>query len=133
MQGPVQDEVIAKLCLAYLEIVKEYKVYTNEERSKVVLAGGLHVIGTKRHESRRIDNQVFCQLINENHIASPFILLYLLLCYAASVLSEGGHLLVLCPISYVVEVADKGDPGSSRFILSLEDNIFWIFGGDRIQ
>ncbi|GAB4841830.1 hypothetical protein Ancab_022566 [Ancistrocladus abbreviatus] len=90
-KGPVQDEVIAKLRLAFLEIVKEYKVYTNEERSKVVLAGGLHVIGTERHESRRIDNQLR---------------------------GRSGR---------------QGDPGSSRFFLSLEDNIFRIFGGDRIQ
>ncbi|KAL2486686.1 Protein translocase subunit SECA1 [Abeliophyllum distichum] len=57
----------------------------------VVSTGGLHVVGTERHESRRIDNQ-------------------------------------LCGRS-----GRQGDPGSSRFFLSLEDNIFRIFGGDRIQ
>ncbi|XWS46378.1 hypothetical protein CRYUN_Cryun14cG0060600 [Craigia yunnanensis] len=56
-KGPTQDEVIAKLQSAVLEIVKEYKVYTEEERKQVVAAGGLHVVGTERHESRRIDNQ----------------------------------------------------------------------------
>ncbi|KAL3517343.1 hypothetical protein ACH5RR_019932 [Cinchona calisaya] len=90
-KGPVQDEVVAKLRSAFLEIVKEYKVYTEEEREKVVSAGGLHVVGTERHESRRIDNQLR---------------------------GRSGR---------------QGDPGSSRFFLSLEDNIFRIFGGDRIQ
>ncbi|GFP93636.1 protein translocase subunit seca1 chloroplastic [Phtheirospermum japonicum] len=90
-KGPVQDEVISKLRDAFLEIVKEYKVYTVEEREKVVSAGGLHVVGTERHESRRIDNQLR---------------------------GRSGR---------------QGDPGSSRFFLSLEDNIFRIFGGDRIQ
>ncbi|RYQ89542.1 hypothetical protein Ahy_B09g096120 isoform E [Arachis hypogaea] len=56
-KGPAQDEVIAELRNAFLEIVKEYKVFTEEERKKVVAAGGLHVVGTERHESRRIDNQ----------------------------------------------------------------------------
>ncbi|KAH6777455.1 Albino or Glassy Yellow 1 [Perilla frutescens var. frutescens] len=90
-KGPVQDEVISKLRSAFLEIVKEFKVYTEEERKKVVSAGGLHVVGTERHESRRIDNQLR---------------------------GRSGR---------------QGDPGSSRFFLSLEDNIFRIFGGDRIQ
>ncbi|PSS06273.1 Protein translocase subunit SecA like [Actinidia chinensis var. chinensis] len=90
-KGPAQDEVIAKLRSSFLEIVKEYKDYTEEERKKVVSAGGLHVVGTERHESRRIDNQLR---------------------------GRSGR---------------QGDPGSSRFFLSLEDNIFRIFGGDRIQ
>ncbi|XP_057790355.1 protein translocase subunit SECA1, chloroplastic isoform X2 [Salvia miltiorrhiza] len=90
-KGPVQDDVISKLRSAFLEIVKEYKIYTEEERRKVVSAGGLHVVGTERHESRRIDNQLR---------------------------GRSGR---------------QGDPGSSRFFLSLEDNIFRIFGGDRIQ
>ncbi|XP_074359268.1 protein translocase subunit SECA1, chloroplastic isoform X2 [Apium graveolens] len=90
-KGPVQDEVIENMRNAFLEIAKEYKVYTDEERKKVVSAGGLHVVGTERHESRRIDNQLR---------------------------GRSGR---------------QGDPGSSRFFLSLEDNIFRIFGGDRIQ
>ncbi|KAJ7977745.1 Protein translocase subunit SecA [Quillaja saponaria] len=90
-KGPADDEVIAKLRSAFLDIVKEYKVYTEQERKKVVEAGGLHVVGTERHESRRIDNQLR---------------------------GRSGR---------------QGDPGSSRFFLSLEDNIFRIFGGDRIQ
>ncbi|CAJ2628959.1 unnamed protein product [Trifolium pratense] len=90
-KGPAQDEVIAELRNAFLEISKEYKAFTEEERKKVVAAGGLQVVGTERHESRRIDNQLR---------------------------GRSGR---------------QGDPGSSRFFLSLEDNIFRIFGGDRIQ
>lgn len=63
---------------------------TEQEHKKVVEAGGLHVIGTERHESRRIDNQL-----------------------------RG-------------RAARQGDPGSTRFFLSLEDNLMRIFGGDKI-
>lgn len=63
---------------------------TKKEHEEVVLAGGLHVIGTERHESRRIDNQL-----------------------------RG-------------RAARQGDPGSTRFFLSLEDNLMRIFGGDKI-
>ncbi|URD85451.1 translocase subunit SecA, partial [Musa troglodytarum] len=90
-KGPTRDEVIAKLRDAFIKIVQEYKVYTDEERKKVVAAGGLHVVGTERHESRRIDNQLR---------------------------GRSGR---------------QGDPGGSRFFLSLEDNLFRVFGGDRIQ
>ncbi|MBM4336809.1 MAG: preprotein translocase subunit SecA [Deltaproteobacteria bacterium] len=61
-----------------------------EEREKVLAAGGLHVLGTERHESRRIDNQLR---------------------------GRSGR---------------QGDPGSSRFFLSLEDDLLRIFGADRI-
>ncbi|KAB1200435.1 Protein translocase subunit SECA1, chloroplastic [Morella rubra] len=104
-KGPAQDEVIAKLRHAFLQIVKEYKVYTEEERRKVVSAGGLHVVGTERHESRRIDNQDMIENFN---------------LHGASIQLRGRS-------------GRQGDPGSSRFFLSLEDNIFRIFGGDRIQ
>ncbi|XP_020976959.1 protein translocase subunit SecA, chloroplastic-like isoform X2 [Arachis ipaensis] len=63
-KGPAQDEVIAELRNAFLEIVKEYKVFTEEKRKKVVAAGGLHIVGTERHESRRIDNQLLCRVID---------------------------------------------------------------------
>ena len=66
------------------------KKITEAEHAKVVEAGGLHVIGTERHESRRIDNQL-----------------------------RG-------------RAARQGDPGSTRFFLSLEDNLMRIFGGDKI-
>eukprot|EP00897_Mesotaenium_endlicherianum_P003893 jgi/Mesen1/3531/ME000197S02552 len=80
-----------KLRAAFRAVDAEYRSYTEEEKKKVIAAGGLHVIGTERHESRRIDNQLR---------------------------GRSGR---------------QGDPGSSRFFLSLEDNIFRIFGGDRIQ
>lgn len=64
---------------------------TQEEHDKVVSLGGLHVIGTERHESRRIDNQL-----------------------------RG-------------RAARQGDPGSTKFFLSLEDDLMRIFGGDKIS
>ncbi|MCS6875606.1 MAG: preprotein translocase subunit SecA [Aquificaceae bacterium] len=64
---------------------------TEEEKKKVVELGGLLVIGTERHESRRIDNQLR---------------------------GRAGR---------------QGDPGESRFILSLEDDLMRIFGGDRVK
>jgi len=68
----------------------EAKSITEAEHEKVVQAGGLHVIGTERHESRRIDNQL-----------------------------RG-------------RAARQGDPGSTRFFLSLEDDLMRIFGGQHI-
>ena len=72
------------------ELMEEANKITKTEHAKVVEAGGLHVIGTERHESRRIDNQL-----------------------------RG-------------RAARQGDPGSTRFFLSLEDNLMRIFGGDKI-
>jgi preprotein translocase subunit SecA len=63
----------------------------NQRHQQVVSAGGLHVVGTERHESRRIDNQLR---------------------------GRSGR---------------QGDPGSSRFYLSLEDNLMRIFGSDRVS
>ncbi|HIK36698.1 MAG: preprotein translocase subunit SecA [Geminocystis sp.] len=89
-KGPTDDPVIRKLREAYQAIRKEYEVYTKKEHELVVEKGGLHVIGTERHESRRIDNQLR---------------------------GRAGR---------------QGDPGSTRFFLSLEDNLLRIFGGERI-
>ncbi len=72
------------------KVFEETKKITEEEHKKVVEAGGLHVIGTERHESRRIDNQL-----------------------------RG-------------RAARQGDPGSTRFFLSLQDNLMRIFGGDKM-
>lgn len=72
------------------EYYKKAKAITDEEHAKVVELGGLHVIGTERHESRRIDNQL-----------------------------RG-------------RAARQGDPGSTRFFLSLQDNLMRIFGGDQV-
>jgi preprotein translocase subunit SecA len=62
-----------------------------EDRKTVLAAGGLHILGTERHESRRVDNQLR---------------------------GRSGR---------------QGDPGSSRFYLSLEDDLMRIFGSDRLQ
>ena len=72
------------------EEFEELKAQCDAERGKVVAAGGLHVLGTERHESRRIDNQLR---------------------------GRSGR---------------QGDPGSSRFYLSLEDDLLRIFGSERI-
>ena len=72
------------------EALDRARKITEAEHDKVVAAGGLHVIGTERHESRRIDNQL-----------------------------RG-------------RAARQGDPGSTRFFLSLEDNLMRIFGGEKI-
>jgi len=73
------------------EILEKTRKITEEEHKKVIEAGGLHVIGTERHESRRIDNQL-----------------------------RG-------------RAARQGDPGSTRFFLSLEDSLMRIFGGQQIM
>ena len=74
----------------YQNILKEKKILAQKDGEYLRKLGGLHVIGTERHESRRIDNQLR---------------------------GRSGR---------------QGDPGSSRFFLSLEDKLLRIFGGDRI-
>ncbi|MEG5036014.1 preprotein translocase subunit SecA [Microcoleus sp. AT3-D2] len=89
-KAPTKDPVIQKLREAYNLTRKEYDAFTSTEHDEVVQLGGLHVIGTERHESRRIDNQLR---------------------------GRAGR---------------QGDPGSTRFFLSLEDNLLRIFGGERV-
>jgi preprotein translocase subunit SecA len=72
------------------KIYEEAKRLTQKEHEEVVALGGLHILGTERHESRRIDNQLR---------------------------GRSGR---------------QGDPGSSRFYLSLEDDLLRIFGSERI-
>jgi preprotein translocase subunit SecA len=72
-------------------IYTHFEAQTKEEHKEVVNLGGLHIIGTERHEARRIDNQLR---------------------------GRAGR---------------QGDPGSSRFFLSLEDDLMRIFGSDRIS
>ncbi|MCM3876316.1 MAG: preprotein translocase subunit SecA, partial [Thermoanaerobaculia bacterium] len=72
-------------------IAAEFQKDTAEAHEQVVELGGLHIIGTERHESRRIDNQLR---------------------------GRAGR---------------QGDPGSSRFYLSLEDDLMRIFGSDRLS
>jgi preprotein translocase subunit SecA len=69
----------------------KFKEETNSEHTGVIEQGGLHILGTERHESRRIDNQLR---------------------------GRAGR---------------QGDPGSSRFYLSLEDDLMRIFGGEKIK
>jgi preprotein translocase subunit SecA len=73
------------------KIEEEIREQWNRDHEEVVALGGLHILGTERHESRRIDNQLR---------------------------GRSGR---------------QGDPGSSRFYLSLEDDLMRIFGGDRIM
>ena len=75
----------------YEEQLRKAKAVVAEEAKEVVAAGGLHILGTERHESRRIDNQLR---------------------------GRAGR---------------QGDPGSSRFILSLEDDLMRIFAGDKVR
>ncbi|MSQ28340.1 MAG: preprotein translocase subunit SecA [Dehalococcoidia bacterium] len=76
---------------AYAAILADTRARCAEEHEQVVQLGGLHIIGTERHEARRIDNQLR---------------------------GRAGR---------------QGDPGSSRFYISLEDDIMRRFGGDRIK
>jgi len=74
----------------YKAILERYKTESEVEHKKVVEVGGLHVLGTERHEARRIDNQLR---------------------------GRSGR---------------QGDPGSSRFYVSLKDDLMRLFGSDRI-
>ena len=82
-ENPIWDELKN-------QALENARKITQEEHDKVVELGGLHVIGTERHESRRIDNQL-----------------------------RG-------------RAARQGDPGSTKFFLSLEDDLMRIFGGEKI-
>ncbi len=73
------------------DLIKKFDSITDEEKEKVIQLGGLYVIGTERHESRRIDNQLR---------------------------GRSGR---------------QGDPGESRFYISLEDDLMRRFQGERIQ
>ena len=86
-----KDSEILKNRKEYEEYVEQYKKELQEEKAKVIDAGGLHIIGTERHESRRIDNQLR---------------------------GRAGR---------------QGDPGSSTFYISAEDDLMRLFGGDRFK
>lgn len=85
------DEEILAARLDYKKELALAKESLAEEQVQVKKAGGLHIIGTERHESRRIDNQLR---------------------------GRSGR---------------QGDPGSSRFFLSLEDDLVRLFGGERVM
>src|SRR5687768_14375074 len=75
----------------FAALLADLRGEASKDRQKVLAAGGLHILGTERHESRRVDNQLR---------------------------GRSGR---------------QGDPGSSRFFLSLEDDLMRIFGSDRLQ
>ncbi|NPV69679.1 MAG: preprotein translocase subunit SecA [Firmicutes bacterium] len=87
---PPDDPVASKAREEYLGYLAEARRETEPEHERVVELGGLHIIGTERHEARRIDNQL-----------------------------RG-------------RCARQGDPGSTRFYLSLEDDLMRLFGSDMI-
>ena len=89
--GDTDDEEIIEARQRFTELSKKFKEELRPEAEKVKEAGGLFIVGTERHESRRIDNQLR---------------------------GRSGR---------------QGDPGCSRFYLSLEDDLMRLFGGDRIN
>jgi preprotein translocase subunit SecA len=89
-KAPTDDPQIQALRDLIGRVRAEYDLVVKQEEGQVRTAGGLHVIGTERHESRRVDNQLR---------------------------GRAGR---------------QGDPGTTRFFLSLEDNLLRIFGGDRV-
>ena len=85
------DEEILKAREEFKKLYEKYKAQTDENAKKVIESGGLFIVGTERHESRRIDNQLR---------------------------GRAGR---------------QGDPGESRFFVSLSDNLMRLFGGEAIQ
>ena len=85
------DEEIIAARKQYQDLYNKFKEELKPEQEEVIKAGGLFIIGTERHESRRIDNQLR---------------------------GRSGR---------------QGDPGASRFFLSLEDDLMRIFGSDRVK
>ena len=87
----VDDDKLNQARKVYQEFYTQFKEITDKEKQEVRALGGLHIVGTERHESRRIDNQLR---------------------------GRAGR---------------QGDPGSSVFFLSLEDDLIRRFGGDRMK
>ena len=85
------DELILQARTEYSESLKKYSEQLKQEKEEVIAAGGLCIIGTERHESRRIDNQLR---------------------------GRAGR---------------QGDPGYTRFFLSLEDELMRLFGSERVR
>jgi preprotein translocase subunit SecA len=88
---PSDDEQVIEARKLYKQLHEDIKKTTDKEAEKVKAAGGLHILGTERHESRRIDNQLR---------------------------GRSGR---------------QGDPGSSQFYISLEDDLMRLFGSEKIQ
>lgn len=89
--GDTEDEEILNARKTFAELEDKYKNEIKDDAEEVKRLGGLYIIGTERHESRRIDNQLR---------------------------GRAGR---------------QGDPGKSRFYISLEDELMRLFGGERIQ
>ena len=89
--GETDDEEVLEARQTFKTLEKKYKEEIQDEAQKVREAGGLYIIGTERHESRRIDNQLR---------------------------GRSGR---------------QGDPGESRFFLSMQDDLLRLFGGDRMS
>ena len=89
--GETEDEEILAARETFRTLEEKYKESIRPEAEKVCAAGGLFILGTERHESRRIDNQLR---------------------------GRSGR---------------QGDPGASRFFLSMEDDLMRLFGGDRMN
>ena len=87
----LEDEALNRAREEYNNLFNKYKAITDKEKETVIALGGLHIIGTERHESRRIDNQLR---------------------------GRSGR---------------QGDPGSSVFFLSLDDDLFKRFATDRLR
>ena len=85
------DPEVIEARKTYKQLLEESKNDLRDEQQKVLQAGGLHIIGTERHESRRIDNQLR---------------------------GRAGR---------------QGDPGSTRFYISLEDDLMRLFAGDKVK
>ncbi|MDO5377668.1 MAG: preprotein translocase subunit SecA [Clostridia bacterium] len=86
----VSEDVLTARAV-YKELYAGFKAQTDAEHDRVVAVGGLHIIGTERHESRRIDNQLR---------------------------GRAGR---------------QGDPGSSQFFISMQDDLMRLFGTDRVS
>ena len=90
-KGDTTDEAVLSARMQYQSLYEKHKAVTDKEKEAVIAVGGLRIIGTERHESRRIDNQLR---------------------------GRSGR---------------QGDPGSSAFYISLEDDLVRVFSGDRVQ
>lgn len=88
---PCDNDELSKIREKYMALLEEHKAVAASEKEEVIKLGGLHIIGTERHESRRIDNQLR---------------------------GRAGR---------------QGDPGSSVFYVSMEDELMRRFGGERMQ
>jgi len=94
LRAQAKDEArawVERMVSRYAEHLEKHEEECKKAKERVLEAGGLHVLGTERHESRRVDNQLR---------------------------GRAGR---------------QGDPGSSQFYLSLEDDLMRIFAGDRLK